>query len=514
MLLRGGPIHAAENPKATAMLVEGHRIKWIGRAEDAGTADQIIELDGALVAPAFVDAHVHATSTGLALEGLDLGAATSLADALDRIERYARVRRGRMVLGTGWDETRWPEHRAPTRTELDRASYGAVVYLSRTDVHSAVVSSALLAAVPEARKADGFNDSGHVRGDAHHILRRAAYAAVSAGDRLAAQRATRAHAASLGIAALHELSGPDISGADDLAGLLDLARRESGPRVVGYWGKHLDVETARELGCLGAAGDLFVDGSIGSHTAALCNPYADQAEVGLSYLDAEEIREHVIACTLQGLQAGFHAIGDRAVRTVIAGFTAAAEELGLPRIAAARHRIEHVEMVDGVLAAEMARLGIIASVQPAFDAAWGGTDGMYAERLGVERAATLNPFAMLHAAGVELAFGSDAPVTPLDPWGAVRAAVYHRTPTHALPLDVAFAAHTVAGWRSARDDTAGALRVGAPATFAIWHVESLQAQTAGERPLLPDVAPERDLPTCLRTVLDGETIYTFGQMPD
>jgi predicted amidohydrolase YtcJ len=166
-------------------------------------------------------------------------------------------------------------------------------------------------------------------------------------------------------------------------------------------------------------------------------------------------------------------------------------------------------MVDGELAAQMARLGIIASVQPAFDAAWGGTGGMYAQRLGADRAATLNPFAMMHAAGVELAFGSDAPVTPLDPWGSIQAALYHRTPAHSLPLHVAFASHTVAGWRSARDDATGALRVGSPATFAIWQVAGVAERGPGQ-PALPDLAPDRGLPMCLRTVLDGETIFTFS----
>ncbi|CAM5353742.1 amidohydrolase [Streptomyces avidinii] len=134
------------------------------------------------------------------------------------------------------------------------------------------------------------------------------------------------------------------------------------------------------------------------------------------------VTEHVAACTEEGLQAGFHAIGDAAVTAVMEGVRAAAEKVGLARVRAARHRVEHAEMMTPATIAAFAELGLTASAQPAFDAAWGGEDGMYADRLGAERAGLLNPYAAMLKAGVPLAFGSDAPVTPLDPWGTVRAA--------------------------------------------------------------------------------------------
>jgi predicted amidohydrolase YtcJ len=117
----------------------------------------------------------------------------------------------------------------------------------------------------------------------------------------------------------------------------------------------------------------------------------------------------------------------------------------------------------------MRHLGMVASVQPAFDAAWGGTAGMYAERLGAERALACNPFAELSDAGVALALGSDAPVTPLDPWGGVHAAVDHRTPGAGLrPFD-AFDAATFGGAYAARaEHPEGPLAVGAPAHLALW----------------------------------------------
>src|SRR5690606_41000058 len=124
-------------------------------------------------------------------------------------------------------------------------------------------------------------------------------------------------------------------------------------------------------------------------------PYADAAHTGTAHLDAEAVAAHVVACTEAGLQAGFHAIGDAAIGAVTEGVRAAADKLGLARIRAARHRVEHAEMLTPDTVAAFAELGLTASVQPAFDALWGGEDGMYARRLGAERARTLNPFAAL-----------------------------------------------------------------------------------------------------------------------
>jgi predicted amidohydrolase YtcJ len=505
-LYRDGHVRTPDHPAATALLVRGGAIAWTGDAGSApDEADSVVDLAGALVTPAFVDAHVHATSTGLMLTGLDLTGATSLADCLRQVEAAGRSARGGVVLGHGWDETTWPEHRAPTRQELDRASYGGVVYLSRVDVHSAVVSSAMLAAAPEARGEDGWTESGHLTRTAHHVVRRIARDSITPGQRLALQRATRAHAAALGIALLHELSGPDIAGAEDLRALLELTAAERGPDVVGYWGEAASlggVARAQELGALGAAGDLFADGSIGSHTAELREPYADAEHRGHGYLDAATVRDHVVACTEARLQAGFHAIGDGAVDTVVAGLVEAAERVGVDRLRAARHRIEHVEMVAPDHLPVLARLGVVASVQPAFDRLWGGETGMYAERLGLPRALGLNPFAAMAAAGVVLALGSDSPVTPLDPWGGVRAAVGHRTPGSGLDPAAAFDAHTRGGWRAAGRDADGVVTAGAPATFAVWEVTDLEPAT-GLPALAADLAP----PRCLRTVVRGATVH-------
>ncbi|KFF97470.1 amidohydrolase [Streptomyces scabiei] len=519
VLLRGGEVHSPADPFATAMVVEHGQIAWVGSegAADAFAAgvDEVIDLEGALVTPAFTDAHVHTTATGLALTGLDLSDAPTLDAALVLVREFAAARPAdRVLLGHGWDAARWPGGRPPTRSELDEATGGRPLYLSRIDVHSAVVTTALLDLVPGA---DAFED-GPLTRDAHHAVRATALGAIAPAQRTEAQRAALAHAVSLGIGSLHECAGPEISSEDDFTGLLRLAAEEPGPRVVGYWAER-DVERARALGAVGAAGDLFVDGALGSHTACLHEPYADAAHTGTAYLDAVAVAAHVVACTEAGLQAGFHAIGDAAVASVVEGVRQAAEKVGLARVRAARHRVEHVEMLTPETVAAFAELGLTASVQPAFDALWGGEEGMYAQRLGVERARTLNPFAALLRAGVPLAFGSDSPVTPLDPWGTVRAAAFHRTPEHRVSVRAAFTAHTRGGWRAIGRDDAGVLVPGAPADYAVWRTGELVVQAPDDRvarwstdprsgtPGLPDLSPGADLPVCLRTVVAGRTVF-------
>ncbi|NUR62675.1 MAG: amidohydrolase [Catenulispora sp.] len=535
VLLRGGIVHSPQEPFATAMLIEDGRVAWLGTDSAADVAhadsvDEIVELRGALVTPAFVDAHVHLTSTGLALAGLDLHDAVSLTDALERIAAFAAgLPAGETVLGQGWDESKWPERRAPSPAELDRAVGGRPAYLSRADVHSALVSPALAAAVPEVRGAAGFDEeAGLVRQQAHHIVRRAAYALLGPGARGVFQAAALRRAAELGIGALHECGGPDIGGEADFRQVLATGRELGGPEVFGYWGELGGAGKALELGAVGAAGDLFVDGSIGSHTACLADPYADRDTRGAQYLSYDDVAEHVVSCTEAGAQAGFHVIGDAAMAEVLKGLEEAASRVGRDELYRIGHRIEHAEMIPAGGVQRLLALGVIASVQPAFDAAWGGEDGMYVERLGAERARAMNPFAALQKAGVPLAFGSDAPVTALDPWGTVRAAAFHRTPEHRISVRAAFAAHTRGGWRAlgGRATASGMLVLGEPATYAVWDVdpEDVIVQAADERlsawstdprsgvPGLPDLSPGRPLPTAARTVVRGRTVFDSGRL--
>jgi predicted amidohydrolase YtcJ len=497
-------VTVGDRPGRAVHAVDG-RIAWVGDAADAPAADRVIAGEGALLTPAFVDAHVHATAAGLALTGLDLHASSSLAESVALVARFAQRSPG-TVIGTGWDETGWPERRGLTRADLDAVLGHRPAYLARVDVHSATVSTALLHSIPGVADLPGFSPDGRLRLDAHHAARQAAYGAVDGVQRRAAQRATLDAAAALGIGSVHEMAGPEVSGLDDLAGLLTLAAEQPGPEVVGYWGELAErggLDVVRELGLAGAGGDLFCDGALGSHTAALgSGPYADRPDTaGTLRFATGQLVHHVRSCTLAGIQAGFHVIGNAAVAQVIYAVEAVAAELGRPAVRACRHRLEHAELIDRVDVERMRDLGMVASVQPAFDAAWGGDSGMYAERLGVERALATNPFADLSDAGVALALGSDAPVTPLDPWGGVHAAVDHRTPGSGLrPFD-AFDAATHGGWYAARaEHPVGPLAVGAPAHLALWATpDPLAAVLAG-----------RGRPTCRLLLVDGVPI---GDLP-
>jgi predicted amidohydrolase YtcJ len=479
-------------------VVDG-RIAWLGDAREAPAADRVIAGEGALLTPAFVDGHVHATATGLALSGLDLHSSSSLREAVAAVREHAARTTG-IVLGTGWDETGWPEGRGLTRHDLDAVVGDRPAYLARVDVHSATVSTALLDRVPS--HLPGFSPDGRLRLDAHHVARQAAYGSVGPDQRKAAQRATLAAAAALGIGSVHEMAGPEVSSAEDLAGLLQLAAAEPGPEVVGYWGELAErggLDVVRELGLAGAGGDLFCDGAFGSHTAALgSGPYVDQPDVaGDLRFTTGQLVDHVRACTEAGIQAGFHVIGDAAVAQALFAVETVAAELGPPAVQACRHRLEHVELIHLPDIERMRDLGMVASVQPAFDAAWGGEAGMYAQRLGVDRALRTNPFADFVDAGVALALSSDAPVTPLDPWGGVPAAVDHHTPGSRMrPFD-AFDAATHGGRYAARAEfPAGPLAVGAPASLALW--ETTQTLSA--------VLTDRARPACRLLLVNGEPL--------
>jgi len=529
-LLTGGAVYSPAAPGATALAVTGGIVSWVG--EDAvGRAlhpdAEVVDLDGAFVAPAFVDTHVHATSAGLALLGLDLTGARSLRECLDLVRAHALAHPTGILWGHGWDDSRWPEQRPPTRAEVDDCAHDRQVYLSRIDVHSALVSTPLLRCAAGVAAAPGWSTEAALSQQAHHLVRDAARGGLGPEQRAAAQHALLDHAAAHGVACVHECGGAEIAGVDDFRELLVM---EHGVSVRGYWGEAVTTpEQARDVvvrtGAHGLGGDLFVDGSLGSRTAWLTKPYRDDPHsahnTGARYLDTDRIAAHLRACTQAGVQGGFHVIGDGAVAAVVAALGRVVAELGGPAVAARGHRLEHLEMVDAGQAAKLGAWGVLASVQPVFDAQWGGTDGAYAQRLGPVRGPLLNPLGTLAAAGVGLAFGSDTPVTPLDPWAAVRAAVHHRTPGQGISPRAAFTAATRGAWRAGgvRDGLAGTLVPGAPASYAVWDVDELVVDAPSDSvrrwsldprsgvPALPRLDPDAELPRCRRLVHRGTTVF-------
>ncbi|PVZ59471.1 amidohydrolase [Arthrobacter sp. H-02-3] len=541
-LYRNGSVYTAADPFATAMLVDGDTVAWVG-SEQAATsiADssmEVIDLQGALLAPGFVDSHVHLTEAGIALDSLQLAGVRSAAEVLDAVSSASASSAGGTVLGHGWDETTWTNPALPSREEIERAAGGRKVYLARVDAHSALVSSSL-AASAGLEGLDGFAADSQVKRGAHTAARQVARQ-LPADTLRGYQRRALAEAAANGYVALAEMAAPHIGTVEDLrvaagwnsaSGAVDDAAHPV-PEILPYWGELATSEDhARSIldglgvPVLGLAGDLNIDGSIGSRTASLRADYADApGERGSQYLSVAEAAAHLAACSLLGVQAGFHVIGDAGLDAALDALDLAAAEVGEQRVRAAGHRFEHVELADPAAISRLARYSVTVSAQPVFDALWGGGDSLYQQRLG-DRRLGMNAFASLYAAGVPICFGSDTPVTPLRPWSSVRACLEHTNPAERISARAAFLGHTRAGWRAARyrNPMAGQLVPGAPASFAVWEVEELMVQVADGRvqswstdprartPLLPALDTGTD-PVCLQTVRDGQELYASGAL--
>ena len=460
-LYRHGVVHSSADPFAEAILVDDGTVAWLGADDTADglvdRADEVVDLDGAIVTPGFVDTHVDLLATGLALLEATMPAGAVPTDPLD-------------------DGTRLTAYR---RALAHAAAHGVV-------------------AVHEMARPDTQGTSSARAGRAEH--RRAAQAE---------PEWTEVHDTQAGLRTLLETTEDPVSGL---------------PAVIGYWGGRSDDDVTELLAEVPGLTGVWavVDGSLTEHSAWLRTPYADAPQTGShGVLTADQVVERVVAATRLGVQVCLWAAGDAALDAVLAGVRAATGVLGVPAVAGARHRVEHVALADPQALADTAALGLAASVQPAFEATWGE---LAAVRVG-DRAADLYPLAGLARAGIPTGFGSAAPATPLDPWTGVRAAFAHHQPGQRVSARAAFRSATRGGWRltGSDGDGSGELRVGAPAHLAVWRADDLVVQAADGRfstwsadaragtPVLPSLAPDAAPPVCLRTVRSGITLHdTFG----
>jgi predicted amidohydrolase YtcJ len=458
--------------RARVVLCVDGRIAWVGEdPDDAPAPDgrtvRRVDLDGALLQPAFVDAHLHLTATGLGLGGLDLTDCRDLDDCLAAVRAVTEILPGRVVWGSGWDDHHWPEQRPPAADELTRAADGRPVLLLRADGHSAVVDRVALESAPFAR-ADGVErdpggrPTGLIRREAIFLARRWFFAELGEEQLADARDLVTRHAASLGIASVHEMGGPDLLGSEDFDRWIE---GDWPIEVVPYWGDaDLDFVAARGLRQVG--GSLLLDGTLGSRTAALDEPYADALGSGHLYRNTDDLVEFSAEAVLRRIQPGYHCIGDRAVRQAVEVLRRVADAVGVDALRATRPRLDLCELVPAELIPEIADLGCVAVVGPSFDRTWGGPGGLYAARLGTERAAEMNPLRPLDEAGVTVAFGSDAAACPMEPWEGIDAATSHRRPGFALSRDRALHASIAGGRAAARQDDAGRVAVGQRADLA------------------------------------------------
>jgi predicted amidohydrolase YtcJ len=492
---------------ARACIVRGSRVVWVG--DDPALAPPhgaVLDLAGCVVGPAFVDAHAHLTPTGLAATGLDLTDITSGEELLRAVAAYAGQHTGRVVWGHGFDDHTFTDA-LPDPDQLARVAGGRAVYLSRVDGHVGLVDRQTLAAAPLAR-AEGIETvdgrpTGRVRREANHIVRRWSIGAMATDELTAARRAGVRLAASLGVGSVHEMGGPDIMGLDDLDAWLE---GEWPIEVIPYWGG-LDIGVSIERDLRHVGGDLFLDGSLGGHTAALCAPYSDRPETsGHLEHDDDTLRSWFLEVARAGLQCGVHAIGDAALRQVVRCWRAVERQLaeeGSPEtVRRGRHRIEHAEVLPPDLLDDLADLGLVVSVQPAFEARWGGLEGMYGARLGPERVAWTNPYRALADRGVGIAFGSDANVTPMDPWSTVHAAEHRAFPEHEVSRLEAVSMSTLGGRSAARQDRfVGVVRAGMRADLAAFEGD-------------PYAADDPRGARCVLTLVHGRTAHGSGPFPD
>ncbi|AJT40940.1 amidohydrolase [Psychromicrobium lacuslunae] len=529
-LYRNGSVYSAADPLATAMLVDGDTVAWVGGEHAASSLQdgrmRVVDLQGALITPGFVDSHVHLTETGLALESLDLSQVRSAQELLAAVASVPES--VAQVIGFGWDETLWTDPVLPSPAQLGRASGGREVYLARVDVHSALVSDALASRLGLAELDDWLGDGQVVR--AAHVAVRDAVRQFSQPRRRELQQLALRSAARAGYVALAEMAIPAPGTVEDLSLLMEHSASAEYPQVLPYLAQLISsAEQGRDLlrdlaeqGVvpLGFAGDLNIDGSIGSRTALLREDYQDlSGHRGSQYLSEVQIAEHLAACSELGIQGGFHVIGDRGMDLAVQGLRSAEKQVGKAAIRAAAHRFEHAELADAEAINSLADYAVTVSMQASFDALWGGADGLYQQRLGA-RANGMNQLAAMYGAGVPVALGSDSPVTPLNPWASVKACLEHHQPEQRISARAAFIAHSRAGWRAAREPNPliGQLAPGAPASYAIWQVDELMVQVADERvqswstdprsrtPLLPALDTE-NLPRCLATVHRGAQLF-------
>jgi predicted amidohydrolase YtcJ len=434
--------------KATAewLLIEGRTVSAVGTGEPP-RSDRSVDLEGGTVVPAFRDAHVHLPATGLYASGLDFRGERSAANILDAFA--ARVADGEPILFGGNFED--PLDAPLTRHDLDPVVGDQPALLARADMHSCIVSSALLQQL-EVEGLEGV-DVGPEGIPTGYLREQAAAQAWNWFDRNLtpeaqgdAIRSAIKLAYSKGIAEVHEMLVVEWRGWDSLevfqSSVADVALE------IALWLGTSEVDRVVELGLPRIGGDFFLDGSFGSHTAWLSAPYSSappegSPETGISYRSDEELFEFFFQAQRAGLQTGVHAIGDAAISQAIGTWEKVAAEVGAAAVRSLGHRIEHFECAGDDHIQRCLNLGLRASVQPAFDRYWGGPEGLYAQRIGWERASEMNRFSSMLKAGMLLAAGSDSTVTPMDPCLQMAALREHHVESERLSPLEALRLHTV-----------------------------------------------------------------------
>ena len=519
---------------ASALAVRDGRIAGVGSPAEASTAvpeARRIDAEGRTVVPGFVDAHAHLHELGLALRRADLTDASSPDAVVEQLRAFVADHdppSDAWLRGHGWDQTEWTPARLPSRGALDAAFPERPVWLTRTDVHAGWANTAALEATVGLDRLHEMSDpdGGHIHrdrtGTPTGVLIDAAMALVedhipppSAAHQDRALSTALRHTARRGITSLHD-AGVGLSALRRVRDFLEEDRFplrlyamidgrgetlehfcDRGP--LHHPSGRLDVESVK----------FFADGALGSRGAALLEDYADAPGTrGFLLHDSDAFREHVRVAHECGFQVNTHAIGDRANRQVLDAYEHVARESTRPL---RRPRIEHAQIVAPDDRPRFGRLGVIASVQPAFAPS---DHGWAPARLGPDRLTDAYAWRSLQEAGARLAFGSDAPVEPPDPIRGFHAAVTRRDaggapnggwqPDERLPRATALYAHTQgAAYAAFQEDEIGSISVGKRADFVVLSQD------------LMTVPSDRLLDTeVVATYLGGTPVHTTPDWPD
>jgi len=461
--LGGGPVDTP-SARVSALAIRDGRIARGGDDSSIlalkGPHTELIDLDGHFAMPGFNDAHTHIAYAGQQRLSVDLDGTTSLSDMQSRITAYvAHAAPGQWILGGGWDHTKWPSKTLPTRQDLDSVTAGHPALLVRTDGHIAVASSAALAAAhitgstiaPAGSKIDldaSVAPTGIIREEAALALIQKVIPKPDAEVRRKALQLSIDDALAHGVTSVQ-----DFSDWEDFLALEAMEREAAGHggtlslRVSEWLTFNDPVDVLKQHQASHPASDPylhtgmlkgFMDGSLGSRTAALLAPYSDDpSNSGLPRYDQKQLDAMTTERAVAGFPIGFHAIGDRANSMALTAFDHAQTERMkrlqslLPQLQTStkssitvsvttRYRIEHAQVLAPKDFDRFARLHVIASMQPSHlltDMAWAG------DRLGPERVKYAYAWRSFLDHHVTLAFGTDYPVESISPFRGLYAAI-------------------------------------------------------------------------------------------
>lgn len=480
----GGTIRTIANDSTPEwILVEDDVIAAIGDGEPP-SADEMVFLENGTLVPGFCDAHVHLPATGLQAAGMDFRNERSADKIMEAFESRARARSG-ILYGGNFED---PLDRPLSRLDLDRVVGEEPALLSRADMHSCVVSTALLnqLKIDKLEGVDLSDDgrpSGYLREQAASEAWRWFDSNLPPEKQREAVRTAIDLAYSKGITRVHEMFVVEWRGWASLE-VFTSAIKDVALDVSPFIGTD-DVARVKEMGLSRIGGDYFLDGSFGSHTAWMMEPYSStppsgSGPMGISYRDDDALMDLFMTAQEAGLQMGVHAIGDAAIEQAIRTWEAVADKVGIDAVKALGHRIEHFECASDYHITRAARLDLGASVQPAFDRFWGGADGLYSKRIGWERASLMNRFRSMLDAGLIVGAGSDSTVTPLDPFLQMAALRDHHVPAQRLGPRVALMLHTFGGhalMRGTSPGTRGSIEVGKRADLALLDRDPIEVTT-------------------------------------